>query len=378
MPVEYKGIIDEHLACRTAAGLFDVSHMGEIHVTGQEAPWPSSSTSPRTTPPASRRAMSSTRAPDDAQGTYVDDMLVYCLHPEFYLLVVNAANTDKDYAYVPPQKGSFKVILDNASDRYSQLALQGRKAIPILQPLTDIALAPMKSFTAAFGKVARQGMPGFADGLYGRGRLRSLHARRRPRPDLGRHHRSGQAARPSTRRPRRPRHAPPRSQAPALRQRHRRHDDPPRSGFQVDRQIQEGRLPRPRCPRPAERAGDHPQARRLRARRQGHRPAALSRSFSAARRSARSPRARSRPLFKKSIGLVYLPIDKTAIGTEFEIGIRDKKAKAVVVPTPFYKEIMNERGVDVAMPKEGPPKGLAVMYHPGDACILAISLHERP
>ncbi|MGD0781282.1 MAG: glycine cleavage system aminomethyltransferase GcvT, partial [Candidatus Aminicenantales bacterium] len=146
MPVEYKGLIEEHLACRKAAGLFDVSHMGEIHVTGKDALAFVQHVSPNDAARLSPGQVQYTGLLN-AKGTYVDDMLVYCVHPEFYLLVVNAANTDKDFAYVVSQKGGFAVQLDNASDRYSQLALQGRQAIPILQPLTDVSLAPMHSFT---------------------------------------------------------------------------------------------------------------------------------------------------------------------------------------------------------------------------------------
>src|SRR4030066_39875 len=124
MPVEFKGIIEEHMAVRTAAGLFDVSHMGEILVRGKDA-----------------LAFVQHLTPNDAgqlapnqihysalttpRGTFVDDMLVYCLSPEEFLLVVNAANTDKDYAWVTAHAAGFDVSVENASGGYSQLALQG-------------------------------------------------------------------------------------------------------------------------------------------------------------------------------------------------------------------------------------------------------------
>jgi len=266
MPVEYTGLIEEHLACRHAAGLFDVSHMGEIHVTGKDALAFVQHISPNDTARLSPGMVLYTGLMT-AQGTYVDDMLIYCVHPEFYLLVVNAANTDKDFAYVQSVKGSFNIVLDNASDRYSQIALQGRQAIPILQPLTNVALAPMHSFTFAFGKVAGKeciisrtgytGEDGFEvytldpdpaviwDAIMEKGKPLGL------KP-------VGLGARDTLRR-------------------HRRHHHAARMRLQMDRQVQEGRLPGPRRDRPAERAGHHPQVGRVRARRQGDRPAALSR-----------------------------------------------------------------------------------------------------
>jgi glycine cleavage system T protein (aminomethyltransferase) len=153
MPVEYTGIISEHLAVRQKAGLFDVSHMGEIHVRGPQALDFLQHLTPNDV---------SRLAPGQAQytalttprGTFVDDLLIYCLEPSLYLLVVNASNSDKDFRWVADHAASFKVKVENVSEAFSQLALQGPAAHKILQPLTDIPLAQMKSFAAAQGRVA--------------------------------------------------------------------------------------------------------------------------------------------------------------------------------------------------------------------------------
>ena len=335
MPVEYKGIIDEHLACRHAAGLFDVSHMGEIHVTGKDALSFVQHISPNDAARLSPGHVQYTGLLT-SKGTYVDDMLVYCIHPEFYLLVVNAANTDKDYAYIQSQKGGFAVALDNPSDRYSQLALQGRKAIPILQPLTDVALAPMKSFHCAFGKVAgkeclvsRTGYTG-EDGF----EIYSLD----PDPGIlwdaimeaGRPHGIqpvGLGARDTLRLE---------AKLPLYGNDIDDTTTPLEADFKWIVKFKKGDfLGRDVLVRQNEQGI----TRKLvgfelvdRGIARPHYPV-----FLGGAPAGQVASGTFSPLFKKSIGLVYLPIGKAAVGTEFEIGLRDKKAKAVVVQTPFYK-----------------------------------------
>src|SRR5512136_874092 len=99
MPVEYKGIIDEHMAVRTRAGLFDVSHMGEIVIRGKEALAFVQYLTPND---AGRLAPGQVQytALTTPEGTFVDDCLVYCIGPDDYFLVVNASNADKDYAWI--------------------------------------------------------------------------------------------------------------------------------------------------------------------------------------------------------------------------------------------------------------------------------------
>jgi aminomethyltransferase len=156
MPVEFSGIVSEHMAVRTKAGLFDVSHMGEILISGKQAleflQYLTPNNAARLTPDKAQYTALTT-----PQGTFIDDMLVYCLNEERYLCVVNAANSDKDYEWILSHKGDFDVDVENQSDSYTQLALQGREAEAILQPLTGINLEEMKTFRTARGSVAGVG-----------------------------------------------------------------------------------------------------------------------------------------------------------------------------------------------------------------------------
>ncbi|MFW6140834.1 MAG: glycine cleavage system aminomethyltransferase GcvT [Acidobacteriota bacterium] len=152
MPVEYSSIVEEHNAVRQRAGLFDVSHMGEILVSGPQAlDYVQFLTPNDATRVNTQKAQYS--ALTTPKGTFVDDLLVYKLSNTDYLLVVNAANTDKDYDWVQSHKKNFDVKVKNLSDQYSQLALQGPKAADILKPLTDIELEDMKPFRVRNGKI---------------------------------------------------------------------------------------------------------------------------------------------------------------------------------------------------------------------------------
>ncbi len=157
MPVEFSGIINEHMAVRTKAGLFDVSHMGEILIAGKQA----LDLVQHLTPNDAARLtpnMAQYTALTTPEGTFIDDMLVYCLDEKKYLCVVNAANSDKDYEWILNHKGGFDVSVENQSDSYTQMALQGREALAILQSLTGINLEEMKAFRAARGSVAGVGV----------------------------------------------------------------------------------------------------------------------------------------------------------------------------------------------------------------------------
>jgi aminomethyltransferase len=156
MPVEFSGIIEEHMAVRTKAGLFDVSHMGEIRISGRQSldfiQYLTPNNAGRLSP-----NMAQYTALTTPKGTFIDDMLVYCLDEKKYLCVVNAANTDKDFEWIVNHKSDFDVSVENQSDSYTQLALQGRKALTILQPLTGINLEELQVFRAARGSVAGVG-----------------------------------------------------------------------------------------------------------------------------------------------------------------------------------------------------------------------------
>jgi aminomethyltransferase len=154
MPVEYSGITDEHLAVRTRAGLFDVSHMGEIELAGADA---LPLIQRITTNDASRLSIGQAQysALTTPEGTFVDDVLVYRLAEDHYLLVVNAANVAKDWAWIKSQAPAGKdVALVNASARYALIAVQGPEALRVTQQLTSVDLSAIKYYWFATGEVA--------------------------------------------------------------------------------------------------------------------------------------------------------------------------------------------------------------------------------
>jgi aminomethyltransferase len=154
MPVEYSGLMAEHLAVRTAVGLFDVSHMGEIQFRG-----------PNSLAAVQRITMNDASRLKDGQaqysalltpeGTFVDDILVHKLGDNDYLLVVNAGTKDKDYAWIRKQVGAMAGIhISDYSSYYSQLAIQGPRALETLQKLTKVDLSAIKNYWFTFGQVA--------------------------------------------------------------------------------------------------------------------------------------------------------------------------------------------------------------------------------
>jgi aminomethyltransferase len=222
MPVQYTSILDEHRAVRERAGLFDVSHMGEIRVTGPAAlRW-------------LRRMITNDPADLDVgqaqytmlcypDGGVVDDLIVYRVDDESYLLVVNASNTDKDFAWLHEQLTG-DVELENISAERGLLALQGPAAAEILQRLTGVDLSELAYYHVTAGDVvgrevtripawiARTGYTGedgfeIMVGSSGRAVGRVAGSRRRRGP--------------GARRPGRPRHAAPRSRHAAVRSRAR-------------------------------------------------------------------------------------------------------------------------------------------------------------
>jgi aminomethyltransferase len=144
LPVQFSGILDEHEAVRTRAGLFDVSHMGEIEVNGPDA---LANIQRWITNDASRieigQALYSPMCYPD--GGCVDDLLVYRLDTDRYLLVVNAANIEKDYEWVTNHAAG-NVEIKNLSEHIAQLALQGPASESILQKLTDYDLSSIKYY----------------------------------------------------------------------------------------------------------------------------------------------------------------------------------------------------------------------------------------
>jgi aminomethyltransferase len=154
MPVEYSGITAEHLAVRSAAGLFDVSHMGEIEIAGKDA---LAAVQHISSNDASRLQINQAHysALTTPAGTFVDDMLVYRFAPNHFLLVVNGSNADKDYAWIVEHvKDVGDAAVVNSSDRYGLIAIQGPHAKGILQSLTAIDLNGIKYYWFSHGEVA--------------------------------------------------------------------------------------------------------------------------------------------------------------------------------------------------------------------------------
>jgi aminomethyltransferase len=152
MPVEYSGIIAEHMAVRSRAGLFDVSHMGELEVRG-----PGALTLVQHVTCNNSGKLSVGQAQYSglmtARGTFVDDLLVHKISENHYLLCVNAANQDADFAHLIANN-HFDAKAENTGPRYSQLAIQGPRAKEILQGLTKVSLDTVRYYYFLFGRVA--------------------------------------------------------------------------------------------------------------------------------------------------------------------------------------------------------------------------------
>jgi aminomethyltransferase len=152
MPVEYSGIITEHLAVRTGAGVFDVSHMGDIRLVGPEA---LAAVQHISMNDASRLAIGQAQysALLYPQGTFVDDVIVHRLGGEEYLLVINAGTREKDFSWVRDNTGEFNCRVQNLSDDFTQIAIQGPKGVDLLQKLTDADLGSVKFYWMTRGTV---------------------------------------------------------------------------------------------------------------------------------------------------------------------------------------------------------------------------------
>jgi len=154
MPLEYTGISSEHMAVRTRAGLFDVSHMGEIEIAGKGA----------------LTAVQRIACSDPAQlqvgqaqysglltpeGTFLDDLIIYRMAPSHFLLVVNAGNLAKDFVWISEQvKSVGNAAAIDSSSRYALIAIQGPASLEVLQPLTGAELGEIQPFWFSYGEVA--------------------------------------------------------------------------------------------------------------------------------------------------------------------------------------------------------------------------------
>jgi len=334
MPVQFSSLIEEHLAVRTAAGLFDVSHMGEVTVEGPGA----LATVQRLTcndVSRLRDGQAQYTALLTESGTFVDDILVYRRGADRYLLVVNAGNTDKDAAWIAGHAGP-GVRVVNESERWAQIAVQGPASQEILQGLTSVDLRGLAWYHFAEGEVrgarclvSRTGYTG-EDGfeVYGppesaEDLFQALLDAGRPRGVLP----CGLGARDTLR----------------LEARMALYgndiDDTTtvlEAGLRGIVKLGKGDFIGREALQRQEREGlrrtlvgfemvDRGIARHgYRVRREGREVGLVTSGTFA-------------PFVKKNIGLAYVPPDLSGVGSRFSVLIRERDAAATVVPTPFYK-----------------------------------------
>jgi aminomethyltransferase len=336
MPVEYSGLTDEHLAVRTRAGLFDVSHMGEIEIAGRDA---LAAVQRITSNDASRLAVGQIQysALTTPGGAFVDDVLTYRWADEHFLLVVNAGNITKDFKWIAEHVAGFgDAAAVNTSSRYALLALQGPAARDVLQTLTGVNLGEMKYYWFASGEVAGvrgtisrtgyTGEDGFElfvppasaervwDAILHAGRSAGVVA-------------AGLGARDTLR-------------LEAAMRLYGNDMDETRTVLEADlgwivgwkkadfigadvlrRQKQDGVQQKLVGFEMLDRAiGRHGYEAYL----NGQKAGVVTSGTQT-------------PYLKKAIGLAYLPAEHSAAGQEFEIDVRGRRARAQVVPTPFYK-----------------------------------------
>jgi len=334
MPVQYAGPMPEHLAVRTKAGLFDVSHMGEIELKGATA---LESVQKVTCNDASKLAIGQAQysALTTPQGTFVDDILVHRMGEKHFFICVNASNQDKDYAWIRDHALAGTDVLFR-SPEFAQIALQGPRALEILQPLTDLNLSQIKYYWFAKGKctgvdtiVARTGYTG-EDGFEVYCEPRHAEMIWCAMMESGKPHGiqpTGLAARNTLR-------------LEAKMTLYGHEIDDTTTVLEADLawicKLEKGDfIGRPVLLKQREEgikrilAGFETIERGIA---RDDYPVQLD-----GRIIGKVTSGSPAPFLQKNIGLIYLPVGRNAVGTEFEVIIREKPVKARVVPTPFYK-----------------------------------------
>jgi aminomethyltransferase len=337
MPVEYTGIADEHMAVRTRAGLFDVSHMGEIEIAGADA---LKAVQHITSNDASRLAVNQIQysALTTPQGTFVDDVLTYRMADDHFMLVVNASNIVKDFHWIAEhvKEVGGDAAAVNTSSRYALIALQGPVAKDVLQTLTGVDLAAMKYYWFATGEVASvrvtisrtgyTGEDGFEvfvppnaaervwDAILQAGKSAGvipagLGARDTLRLEAGMRLYGNDMDETST-------------VVEA--------DLGWIVGWKKDAFIGSDVLKKQKAEGAAKKLVGFEMIER-----------AIGRHgydvYLDGQKAGVVTSGTQTPFLKKAIGMAYLPSDRTDPGTEFEIDIRGRRAKAAVIPMPFYK-----------------------------------------
>jgi aminomethyltransferase len=336
MPVEYSGITAEHMAVRERAGMFDVSHMGEIEIAGKNA---LEAVQRISCNDASKLQVGQAHYSGlmSARGTFVDDLLVYRLAKEHFLLVVNASHIPDDYAHIAGHITSAgDAVAVDASSRYALIAVQGPQALNVVQPLTAVDLSSMKYYWFAHGEVANvratvsrsgyTGEDGFeifvppqsADRVW----LALLESGRSV--DLVP---CGLGARDTLR------------LEAAMRLHGNDIDDTTTPleadlgwmvGWNKDDFLGADVLRKQKAEGVARRLVGFEMLDRGIAR-----PGCDA--YVGEAKAGRVTSGTQTPYLKRAIGLAYLPIAHTAAGTEFDVDIRGRRTRARVVPLPFYK-----------------------------------------
>lgn len=152
MPLQYSGLTDEHIAVRKSVGMFDVSHMGEFILRGEKALELIQKISTNDASKLTQGKVQYSCMPN-GKGGIVDDLLIYCLSPNTFMLVVNASNIEKDWQWIASHN-DFGVEMEDISDRTCLLAVQGPKTEEALKSLTEIDLEGMKYYTFEKGVFA--------------------------------------------------------------------------------------------------------------------------------------------------------------------------------------------------------------------------------
>ena len=333
MPVQYAGTIKEHLAVRTRAGIFDVSHMGELEVTGPTA----ADTLQRVTcNDINRLAISQCQysALTTPKGTFVDDLVIYRMAPDHFFLCVNASNQEKDFAWIREHALDRTEVRFRSND-FSQIAIQGPRALEILTPLTDIDLAGMKYYWFARGKfagieaiVSRTGYTGedgfevYCDPAHAEMVWERIMSSGKPfglEP-------AGLAARNTLR-----------LEAKMLL--YGNDMDETTTVLEADLGwicrfdkgdfIGRDELLKQKDGLKRILVGFEMTGREIA---RDHYPVEID-----GKRVASVTSGSPAPFLKKNIGLTYLPADRRSVGTEFSVIVRDKPVTAKVVPTPFYR-----------------------------------------
>jgi len=335
MPVQYAGTIEEHLTVRTAVGLFDVSHMGEAEVRGPQA---LQLVQHLTTNDASKLQIGQAQYSGllYPTGGFVDDLLVHKISDEHYFLCINASNTDKDVAWMVGNTAQFDAEVVNASPNYSQLAIQGPKALATLQPLVDVELSAIKYYWFTRGPVdgvpaiiARTGYTGedgfeiYFDPAESERLWEKLLA-------TGKEHGiqpCGLAARNTLR-------------LEAKMALYGNDIDDTTTPYEADLawivKLQKGDFIGRDVLAKQKEAGVQRKLVGFEMLERGiardHYPIFIG-DAQVGHVTSGSPA----PFLKKNIGLAYLPIEHTAVGSRFEVDVRGKRVAAQVVETPFYK-----------------------------------------